>query len=257
MIWCLNAKFLFWSGIWRKIIFLGFKSLNFVILTSWLVLIFAFKWHHVFKTFLDHVHLHWVLKTYFKLFFYIKFLDFKSFKLYIVRPIEPYIRLIENVQFLGQKSLSGSILAQLMLDQSKFPRKFFIYWCSIPLDQSNFKNFFFSSSYLINLFMHHLYLNSHALHLGIFFWDMVDNKCANIFSNLDVDLSSNTLTHEKTSHAEFLYYWDLYCIVLINCVWNVCTHLFMGHIVSTYMCLFIFPYLLNFSQNCFSNLLCL
>ena len=133
-----KCKFLFWLGIWRKIRFLGFKSLNFVIFTSLLVLIFAFKWHHVFKTFLDHVHLYWVLKTYFKLFFYIKFLDFKSFKLYIVRPIKPYIRLIENVQFLGQKSLSGSILAQLMLDRSKFPRKFFI-----PLDQSNFKNFFF------------------------------------------------------------------------------------------------------------------
>ena len=102
-----------------------------------------FFWWSSRQTFLDHVHLHWVLKTYFKLFFYIKFLDFKSFKLYIVQPIEPYIQLIENVQFLGQKSLSGSILAQLMLDRSKFPRKFFIYWCCIPLDQSNFKKFFF------------------------------------------------------------------------------------------------------------------
>ena len=114
-------------GIWRKIRFLGFKILNFVILTSWLVLIFAFKWHHVFKTFLFHVHLHWVLKTYFKLFFYTKFLGFKSYKIYIVRPTEPYIWLIENVQFLGHKSLSGLIPARLMLDQSKFPKNFFFF----------------------------------------------------------------------------------------------------------------------------------
>ena len=41
------------------------RSFNYVFLTSWLVLIFAFKRHHVFKTFMDHVHLHSVLKTVF------------------------------------------------------------------------------------------------------------------------------------------------------------------------------------------------
>ena len=61
-----------------------FRSLNLVVLTSSLVLIFAFKRHHVFKTFLDHVHLHWVVKTPFKLFFSIKFQDFKVLKFLIV-----------------------------------------------------------------------------------------------------------------------------------------------------------------------------
>ena len=73
----------------------------------------------------------------------------------------------------------------------------------------------------------------------------------------------------------FLYHWDLFCMVLTNCTWNVCMHLFMGHIVSNlhilkerifvFKCilslifkfglyLFSFPHLLNFSQNlfCFS-----
>ena len=39
--------------------FFGWKSL---FLTSWLVLIFTFKRHYVFKIFLDHVPLHWVIK---------------------------------------------------------------------------------------------------------------------------------------------------------------------------------------------------
>ena len=44
-----------------------FWSLNFFFfLTSWSFLIFVFKSHNVFKTFLDHVHLHWPLKTAFK-----------------------------------------------------------------------------------------------------------------------------------------------------------------------------------------------
>ena len=41
----------------------------------------------------------------------------------------------------------------------------------------------------------------------------------------------NTLTHENIVHAEFLYYRDLYYIVLTNCAWDVCMHHFMGHIV--------------------------
>ena len=50
-------------------------------LTSWLALIFALERHHVFKTFLDHVHMHWVSKTTLKVFYFlflfgIKFLDF-------------------------------------------------------------------------------------------------------------------------------------------------------------------------------------
>ena len=75
-----------WSDVWmqilvlieylKKIRFSGFRSLNLVILTSWLVLIFSFKRHHVFKTILGHVHLHLVIKTPFKLFFCIKFPDF-------------------------------------------------------------------------------------------------------------------------------------------------------------------------------------
>ena len=36
---------------------------------------------------------------------------------------------------------------------------------------------------------------------------MVDNKCANIFFTIEVDLSfQNTLTHENTLHVEFLYH---------------------------------------------------
>ena len=40
-----------------------FRSLKSLFSNSWLILIFASKWHHVFKTFLDHVHMHWVSKT--------------------------------------------------------------------------------------------------------------------------------------------------------------------------------------------------
>ena len=41
----------------------------------------------------------------------------------------------------------------------------------------------------------------------IFLRDVVDNKFANIFSTLEFDLSfQNTLTHENTLHAEFLYH---------------------------------------------------
>ena len=80
MNWCANTKFLFgWEFLKKK-----FRSLNLVVLTSSLVLIFEFKRHHVFKTFLDHVHLHWVVKTPFKLFFSIKFQDFKVLKFLIV-----------------------------------------------------------------------------------------------------------------------------------------------------------------------------
>ena len=49
---------------------------------------------------------------------------------------------------------------------------------------------------------------------------MMDNKCANIFS--------------KTLHVEFLYHWDEYCILLTDCTYNVCMHLFMGYIVSSF-----------------------
>ena len=55
-----------------------FRSLKSLFSTSWLILIFAFKRYHVFKTFLDHVHKHWASKTALKLhcFFYIKSPDF-------------------------------------------------------------------------------------------------------------------------------------------------------------------------------------
>ena len=67
-----KCKLLFWLGIWRK---MCFRSLN--LCFNFLIgLILAFKRHHVFKTFLDHVHLHWVIKIAFKLFLYIKFPDF-------------------------------------------------------------------------------------------------------------------------------------------------------------------------------------
>ena len=56
--------FFFWLEIWRKCV-LKFKFF-FFFLTSWLFFIFVFKSHNVFKTFLDHVHLHWPLKTAFK-----------------------------------------------------------------------------------------------------------------------------------------------------------------------------------------------
>ena len=68
-----NAKFFVLVGN-LKIRFSCFRSL-----TSWLVLIFAFKRHHVFKTFLDHVHIHWVLKTSFQVFFLHKFSKFLKF----------------------------------------------------------------------------------------------------------------------------------------------------------------------------------
>ena len=86
----------------------------------------------------------------------------------------------------------------------------------------------------------------------------------------------NTLTHEKTLHAKFLYHWHLYCIVLTDCAWNAYMHLFMGHIVSSLhmlkerifvfmcilnlffkfgLCCFIFAHLQNFPKNlfCFFN----
>ena len=61
---------------------------------------------------------------------------------------------------------------------------------------------------------------------------MVDNKCANIFSTTEVDLSSKHLDTWKHIAWWCLYHWDLYCKVLTECAWNVCMHLFMGHIVS-------------------------
>ena len=65
------------------------------------------------------------------------------------------------------------------------------------------------------------------------------------------------------------------CIVLTDCAWNVCMHLFMGHIVSSlhilkerifeFMCIlnffllglcpFSIPHLLNFPQNFFKPML--
>ena len=70
-------KFLFLVGNLKKNLFRSLKSL---FLTSWLVLIFAFKRHHVFKTFLDHVHIHWVLKTSLQVAFLHKIFRFQSFK---------------------------------------------------------------------------------------------------------------------------------------------------------------------------------
>ena len=59
----------------------------------------------------------------------------------------------------------------------------------------------------------------------------------------------NALTCENTLHAEFLYHWDLYCIVLTDCAWSVCMHLFIGHIVSSLHILkeriFVFMWILN------------
>ena len=68
-------KFLFLVGNLKKNLFRSLKSL---FLTSWLVLIFAFKRHHVFKTFLDHIH--WVLKTSLQVVFLHKIFRFQSFK---------------------------------------------------------------------------------------------------------------------------------------------------------------------------------
>ena len=80
-------------------------------------------------------------------------------------------------------------------------------------------------------------------------------------------------------YAEFLYYWDLYYIVLTNCAWkclhasvhgsqivkfayiereNICIHVY-PHLIFLKFVLyfFIFPYLLNFHQSCFfQNLFC-
>ena len=45
-------KYLFWLGIWRVFFFFFWiRILKSVFLTSWLVLIFAFKRYHVFKNF--------------------------------------------------------------------------------------------------------------------------------------------------------------------------------------------------------------
>ena len=112
----------------------------------------------------------------------------------------------------------------------------------------------------------------------IFLRDVVDNKFANIFSTLEFDLSfQNTLTHENTLHAEFLYHWDLYFIVLTNLLEVfVCICLWVSHIASSlhilkerifvfmyilnlffflvwFVFLFIFPHLLNFPETIFSK----
>ena len=72
-------KFLFLVGNLKKNVFRSLKSL---FLTSWFVLIFAFKRHHVFKTFMDHVHIHYVLKTSFQVVFLHKIIIFQSFKIF-------------------------------------------------------------------------------------------------------------------------------------------------------------------------------
>ena len=96
----------------------------------------------------------------------------------------------------------------------------------------------------------------------IFLRDVVDNKFANIFSTLEFDLSfQNTLTHENTLHAEFLYHWDLYCIVLTNLLEVfVCICLWVSHIVSSLHTLkeriFVFMYILNLFFFLFFSLVC-
>ena len=96
----------------------------------------------------------------------------------------------------------------------------------------------------------------------IFLRDVVDNKFANIFSTLEFDLSfQNTLTHENTLHAEFLYHWDLYFIVLTNLLEVfVCICLWVSHIASSLHILkeriFVFMYILNLFFFFFFSLVC-
>ena len=53
--------------------------------------------------------------------------------------------------------------------------------------------------------MQFLFVNCRKFVCFIYLFYRVDNKCANIFSTLEVDLSlQNILTHENTMHAEFL-----------------------------------------------------
>ena len=116
--------------------------------------------------------------------------------------------------------------------------------------------------------------------MGIFFWEIWWIINVQIFSLLlRLIWVQNTLTHENTMHAEFLYHRDLYCVVLTDCAWRVCMYLYMGHIVSSlyilkerifvFMCILFFfffgllcvslffPYLLNFPQNySFQNMFC-
>ena len=90
MNWCANMIFPVLVGNLKKNVFWSLKSL---FLTSWLVLIFAFKRHHVLKTFLDHVHIHWVLKTdfqscfsawNFQIFKILKFTLFDQSKMFLI-----------------------------------------------------------------------------------------------------------------------------------------------------------------------------
>ena len=92
-----------------------------------------------------------------------------------------------------------------------------------------------------------------------------------------------TLIHENTLHVEFLYHWDLYCILYnLNWLCLKCLHasIYGSHSIKIAyierenirihvhpyifflflkfgLCLFIFPHLLHFFQSYFSqNLFC-
>ena len=135
-----KCKFFVLVGNLKKNVFRSLKSL---FSTSWLVLIFASEWHHVFKTFLDHVHLHWVSKTTLNVVFLHKIFRFLKFKIFIVRPIK-------TISFCVQNSLPLSMDAWSMFDLSKL------------------ENFQFLDSWSISFFMRHLYLDSHALHYFLY-----------------------------------------------------------------------------------------
>ena len=105
-----------------------------------------------------------------------------------------------------------------------------------------------------------------------FFESYGDTKCAYIFFTLEVDLISKHLDTWKDFAFWCLYHWDLYCIVLTDCVWK-CLHASVYGLYSVkfayierenffFMCilnlffkfglyLFSFPHLLNFSWNLF------
>ena len=109
-----------------------------------MVLIFAFKRNHVFKTFLDHVHKHWVLKTTFKVDFLHKISTFLSFKIFhCFDQSKISLDWSKMFRFWSKNSLPDLIDVWSMLDRSKISRFVFdsylidrIFFGSYDLDKS-------------------------------------------------------------------------------------------------------------------------
>ena len=128
------------------------RCLKSLFLTSWFVLIFAFKRHHVFKTFLDHVHIHWVLKTSFQVVFLHKIIRFQGFKIFNCFD--------QSKISLDWSKMWAFVFKTLCLSRSILNSFWLI----------KFGKFSILNSWPICLFMHHFCLDSHTLHFILFYF---------------------------------------------------------------------------------------